>query len=88
MQENKQKKIWFRKKRYGWGWTPASWEGWLILFVYVFLLVWSFRSIDAVQHSGSDTLINFVPRFIIFSLILIFICYKKGDKPKWTWGEK
>jgi predicted GH43/DUF377 family glycosyl hydrolase len=27
-----QKRIfWFRAKEYGWGWYPATWEGWLVL---------------------------------------------------------
>ncbi len=85
--KEEQKKLWFRRKRYGWGWTPVSWEGWVILFIYVALLFWNFRTIDAVQHSGSDTLINFAPRFVILSLILIFFCYWKGEEPKWTWGN-
>ena len=21
---------WFRRKRFGWGWTPISWEGWVV----------------------------------------------------------
>lgn len=88
MQENnKEKKLWFKRKSYGWGWMPVSWEGWVIILVYVLALVSNFITIDNVQHSGSDILINFAPRFIIFSLALIFICYMKGDKPKWTWGK-
>ncbi len=82
-----EKKLWFRRKRYGWGWYPISWEGWLIIVVYILALVSNFTTIDATQHSNSDTLINFAPRFIILTLILILICYKKGEKPKWSWGN-
>ena len=85
--KNKETKLWFKRKRYGWGWTPCSWEGWLVLAAYLILMIDTFKNIDAVQHSGSDTLINFAPRFIILTLALIFICYKKGEKPKWSWGE-
>lgn len=24
------KRPWFGPKRFGWGWTPISWEGWLV----------------------------------------------------------
>jgi hypothetical protein len=85
--ENKNKKLWFRRKRYGWGWVPVSWEGWLIIFVYVVALLSNFQTIDAVQYSSSDTLINFAPRFIILTVILIIICRVKGEKPKWSWGK-
>jgi hypothetical protein len=26
---------WFRPKRYGWGLTPATWQGWLVTGAYV-----------------------------------------------------
>ena len=26
---------WFRPKRYGWGLTPSSWQGWLLTAAYV-----------------------------------------------------
>jgi hypothetical protein len=29
---------WFGRKKYGWGWGPTSWQGWLILAVYVVLV--------------------------------------------------
>ncbi len=87
MQE-KNKKLWFRRKRYGWGWYPISWEGWLVICVYVGLLVKTFLKIDAHSHSNSDTLIGFAVPWIIATLILIFICYKKGEAPHWQWGRE
>jgi len=32
-------KLWFKAKRYGWGWTPACWQGWLVLGVYFAVLI-------------------------------------------------
>ncbi len=26
---------WFRPKRYGWGFTPVSWQGWVLTGAYV-----------------------------------------------------
>ena len=26
---------WFKRKLYGWGWTPARWQGWVVLVVYI-----------------------------------------------------
>lgn len=80
------KKLWFKRKLYGWGWTPSSWEGWLTLLVYLGILYFFFIKIDTNSHSVSDTLIGFALPFIILTSILIFICYKKGEKPKWQWG--
>ena len=23
--------LWFRRKKYGWGWTPSTWQGWTVV---------------------------------------------------------
>lgn len=28
-------KPWFGSKKFGWGWGPASWQGWLVLAGYM-----------------------------------------------------
>ncbi len=81
------KKFWFKNKRYGYGWVPATWQGWSSMLVYVFLLVLIFIRIDTGSHSGSDTLISFAIPFIILSTLFIALCYWKGEKPKWQWGK-
>jgi len=77
-------KLWFKRKRYGWGWYPSSWQGWLVLLVWVALF--STTSILFEKYFINSNLIYF---FIvaIFVSALIFICYKKGEKPGWRWGE-
>ncbi|MEK7586103.1 MAG: hypothetical protein AAB477_02645 [Patescibacteria group bacterium] len=81
------KKLWFKRKRYGWGWTPSTWQGWLVLIVYLVAMVKSSILVDIYSHSGSDTLIGYALPFILFTTILIIICYKKGEAPKWQWGK-
>ncbi len=81
------KKMWFKSKRYGWGWTPASWEGWSVMLVYVLGLLYIFKSIDGVSHSVSDTLITNIVPFVILTSILIGICYLTGEKPRFRWGN-
>ena len=79
---------WFKAKQYGWGWTPATWQGWAILVLYVLLIIHDFRRLDRLSHSVSDLLINFVPNTVILTLALIGICYLTGEPPKWQWGNK
>jgi uncharacterized membrane protein len=79
---------WFKRKVYGWGWTPARWQGWVTLLVFVALAVWNFLRIDATSHSNSDTIRPFVIQLVGMLLILIGICYAKGEKPRWQWGLK
>jgi hypothetical protein len=73
------KKLWFKAKHYGWGWYPCSWEGWLALLIWVVLFMISINTLD---HEWLKNLIV----ISIFTIILIWVCYKKGEKPCWRWG--
>jgi hypothetical protein len=75
--------LWFRKKLYGWGWTPVKWQGWITILVAVLIFV--FFWVDLM--SGKNILINTVVIIIDF-FTLLFICYKKGERPSWQWGPK
>jgi hypothetical protein len=77
----KQKKIWFKAKQYGWGWYPCTWQGWGVLFAWVILFILSIKQMDP------EFPYNLISIFI-FTAVLIYICYKKGEKPAWHWGNK
>lgn len=79
---------WFKRKIWGWGWTPATWQGWLSIIIYLALIVTFFNRIDARSHSGSDTLYGCIVPFIVITLILVALCYIKGESPRWQWGIK
>lgn len=72
-------KLWFKAKHYGWGWYPCSWEGWLTILIWAVLL---FFSINTFDH---EWLKNLVVIFV-FMMVLLWVCYKKGEKPRWRWG--
>jgi hypothetical protein len=80
-------KLWFKAKRYGWGWYPCSWQGWLVLALYVLFLVLVGKSIDSASHSVSDTLIGVLIPFLLLTGILLDICWKTGERPRWRWGR-
>lgn len=79
-------KIWFKRKLYGFGWTPSSWEGWLVMGIYILLSALLFIKID-VSASENDTLRGFAAPFVIITLILLLVTYTKGESPRWQWGE-
>ncbi len=81
-------KLWFKRKTYGWGWTPVTWQGWLVVLIYVGCMVGTATLLDGGIEKDSNFLIRFIVPFVFFTSILISICYKKGEKPKWTWGGK
>ncbi len=81
------KKLWFRRKTYGWGWTPSTWQGWVVIAIYVLLILPIFSGKNSNYASLNDLLLRSILPFIILTSGLIFICYKKGESPKWQWGN-
>jgi hypothetical protein len=74
-------KLWFKAKTYGWGWYPVTWQGWLVIFIWAIFFTLSII----------NTINKWPERLIIIILsvsILIYICYKKGEKPGWRWGKE
>lgn len=82
------KKKWFKAKKYGWGWTPVSFEGWVLVTAYCIAIFYIFFKIDSSSHSVSDTLISFFPILVLLTAILMAISYKTGEKPHWQWGDR
>lgn len=80
-------KLWFKRKLYGWGWTPATKEGWLVTFVYVMLVVLFTYTIDAYSTIREVVFTCLLP-IIFLTITFIRIAYKKGESPKWQWGGK
>ncbi len=73
-------KLWFKRKSYGWGWVPVTWQGWIATAVYIAgVLLFAFG-----RGEDSNLLIFAVPT-IMWTALLIYICYKKGEKPRWQW---
>ena len=81
MQANEKQK-WFPAKKYGWGWgLPNCWQGWLVLAVYLALLCAGTFLIP--KHTAL-----FLAYTVVLSIVLITICYLKGEKPRWRWGKE
>ncbi len=81
--------LWFKRKIYGWGWVPVRWQGWAVIVIYIVLLVSLIQmreeAIPGNPDSGSNFLTFALP-IIILTALLIYICYKKGERPRWQWG--
>lgn len=84
--------IWFRTKSLGWGWYPATWQGWIITLVYVVLYALSAIVFGAVTPaavlSGGSVIAGFmlyISLLILLSATLIAVCYRYGEKPSWRW---
>lgn len=78
-------RYWFKAKRYGFGWYPASRQAWVILCVYfvVFgILMWIFET------NVEKYMIFYSVSVFCITAILVYISYKTGEPAKWRWGDK
>ena len=84
--QNNPQHYWFKRKAFGWGWVPATWEGWATLLIW--LLVFALLNIDFMQNPAPDnaTTTRFLFHVFVLTLVLIAVCYWKGEKPGWRWG--
>lgn len=80
------KGYWFKRKLYGWGWTPARWQGWVILGIFLAYFLLCVALLPSEEEMTKGELSGFLFRTAIAVLLLIVVCYKKGEKPKWQWG--
>lgn len=81
------KRIWFKRKLYGWGWTPATWQGWVITLLYIMLLVVFGLTIDE-NSPVREIVFTFILPVVLLTSTFIRVIYKTGEKPRWQWGKR
>lgn len=72
------KGYWFKRKLYGWGSTPATWQGWAVIGIFVVLIV--VNSLRLGENPGDKDLIWFFCGTIVLVCAVTGICYKTGMK--------
>ena len=67
-------RYWFRAKRYGLGWgLPCSWQGW------TFFIAWLTVLMLAVANLMPRRPVMFTIVLTIMTVILVLVCYLKGE---------
>jgi len=77
---------WFRRKVWGWGWVPATWQGWATLAVFIVVLVLMLTSFLSIPKPRNAEAVYFVGKVILWAVLLLIVCYTTGEPPKWQWG--
>jgi len=73
-------KIWFARKKYGWGWIPSSMEGWIVIIIASVMILYFAAKIETNPVN--------IAYIILTVVVLVIISYMKGEKPRWQWGGK
>ncbi len=77
--------IWFPAKKYGWGWgLPCAWQGWVVMLIYLGLV---FAAIKVINPAVNRRMLC-VSVIIGLSILFCLVCWWKGEKPAWRWGDK
>lgn len=76
---------WFKRKLYGWGWTPVTWQGWLVTFGFIATILLFATALDETATARDAAFTFFLP-ILLLTVAFIRIAYKKGEPPKWQWG--
>ena len=83
-------RLWFRARAYGWGWTPVTIEGWLVVIAFlVALAAITAVFVYQVRHGAvqGPAILWFLAALAVLSGILIAVCWATGERPHWRWGE-
>jgi len=62
---------WFKRRAYGWGWVPATWQGWLTLLVFLGIFLWLFVPfVNGLEPTGTETF-WFLTKMLIWAAPLL-----------------
>lgn len=70
-------KPWFARKKFGWGWGPASWQGWLVTGLYVIALMALGRLFPPKIHHT-----EFMIGLIVATVLLLVVSVWKSELRK------
>lgn len=77
--------LWFKRKKYGWGWVPVTWQGWAFVSLYLVAVIWGGARLG--QSPSIDGTASFIADIAVLTLTLVTICTLKGEHPRWQWGN-
>lgn len=75
------KGYWFKRKLYGWGWTPTKWQGWVVVLVAVAIFV---KAVMFAQYDDAPGMA--LLGLIVMLAIILGFGHWKGEKLGWQWG--
>lgn len=81
-------KHWFKRKRYGYGWVPVTWQGWLVTTIYAGIIILGGLFLNREAKPVSENLLVFFTVLIVATGILFTVTHYSAPSAKWRWGKK
>ena len=77
---------WFRPKRYGYGATPVTWEGWALVALYGAVILFAIAMLAANVHTLSGWL-AYVAVVVVSTALMFAISARRTEGAwRWRWG--
>lgn len=84
------KHAWFGPKKYGYGYSPVSWEGWLLSLTYALALVGGLAAFSALFHAPPSPWKQIIILGWIAGVTALFFWianrHTEGEM-RWRWGN-
>jgi hypothetical protein len=81
---------WFKPRRYGYGATPITWQGWVLTFgfiVAVYVVGWFFLVRPNKDMSALDFVFFFAAEAILVAALWVISRATTVGQWRWRWGE-
>ena len=81
---------WFRPKRYGYGATPVTWQGWGVVFAAVAVIALAAVFFLGRHHPlGVPTLLAFfASEVVVLAVLWVIVRHKTEGEWRWRWGNR
>lgn len=80
---------WFKQKRYGFGASPASWQGWALTIGYVAIVAALGVWMSAKEGEVASRALPFIAIVLALTIVFVGICWRTTEGGwRWRWGDK
>jgi len=80
---------WFKQKRYGFGASPSSWQGWALTIAYVVILAALGAWMGAEEGEVASRALPFIAIVLALTVLFVGIAWRTTEGGwRWRWGDK
>lgn len=81
-------KYWFKRKRYGWGWTPVTPAGWLVVGAVLLVAVGAAAALRVAGATDAVAHLTYLVAVALAVVALLWFTRHKRPTARWRWGRK
>jgi hypothetical protein len=80
---------WFKPKKFGYGATPTTWQGWAVIGLYVAVVPASVLTLLGGEQSRTPVAWLTFSVVAIATALMVWISWRRTDGPwRWRWGAR